>query len=236
MALRCIPTSDAWNSSGHGHCIDDLPILAVTVSWGVFIEMIIWTLPIPMVWRLHTTKSNKIALTGVFALGILDIVVGILRIITIVQLNLEDPTWSEAAPLYWVITEPSISIMVVSLPICRPLYEQLYQWTVRRCIRPCNTSHKTSEKHGSAHDNPENRLEILSGALYSRSVYATASGSLLEAGRNISLGTVADERHQNSLTESEEGRQNMTSDSDEQLQDSIQHCPSQTHVTCGTES
>lgn len=39
--------------------------------WGVVLDIMIWSLPIPRVWSLQMRLALKVALTGVFSLGLL---------------------------------------------------------------------------------------------------------------------------------------------------------------------
>lgn len=69
-------------------------------------------------------RSNKVALTCIFGLGIFDIGVGVGRVITILQVDENDFTWSEVPALEWLAVEPSIAIVVSCMCVCRPLLER----------------------------------------------------------------------------------------------------------------
>lgn len=108
-----------------GHCAPQVPIVTVIAAWGLAIELAIWILPIPISWRLQLPLSSKIALTFIFGLGIFDIGVGIGRLVTVLQVDIKDPTWTEVPALSWLAVEPSIAILVACLCVCRPLLEFL---------------------------------------------------------------------------------------------------------------
>ena len=120
----------------------------------------IWSAPIPMVWNLNTPRSNKIALTAIFAFGFLDIVIGIIRLVTVIIIDFSDASYSEAFAVYWIVIEPSISIMVVSLPLCRPLFNKIFPRRIVEFVRPRITPAKIQEKFAAAapadHINPLN--------------------------------------------------------------------------------
>ena len=132
--MRCIPLSAAWDLSKHGRCIDPGPIFATSSSWSVLTELMIWSLPIPMVWRLNTSRANKIALTSIFAVGFLDIAIGIARVITITRLSMGDPAQSQDTATFWVIIEQSISISVVCAPVCGPFVQKFRHLNIARRI------------------------------------------------------------------------------------------------------
>jgi hypothetical protein len=125
ISVRCVPFSKNWSFTEPGTCLPQIPIVAAVAGWGLAIELAIWSLPIPVSWRLQLPRSSKVALSLIFGLGILDIGVGIGRLVTILQVDEKDPTWSEVPALEWLAIEPSIAIIVACLMVCRPLMEKL---------------------------------------------------------------------------------------------------------------
>ena len=73
--FQCRPLAAFWNRTIlDANCID-LP--RFTIASGVLnllTDVLILCLPIPMVWGLNTTKTQKFTLTGIFLLGILYVV------------------------------------------------------------------------------------------------------------------------------------------------------------------
>jgi hypothetical protein len=124
VSFRCIPFSKNWNITEPGTCLAQVPIVTAVAAWGLAIELTIWALPIPATWRLQMPRSNKVALTLIFGLGIFDIGVGVGRLVTVLQVD-EDFTWSQVPALQWLAIEPSIAIIVACLCVCRPLMEKL---------------------------------------------------------------------------------------------------------------
>lgn len=99
ISVRCIPFSKYWTVTEPGTCLPEIPIVATVAGLGLAIELAIWSLPIPGSWRLQLPRSSIVALTLIFGLGILDIGVGIGRLVTILQVDEKDPTWSEVPAL-----------------------------------------------------------------------------------------------------------------------------------------
>lgn len=83
-----------------------------------------------MSWNLQVPRSSKIALTLIFGLGIFDIGVGVGRLVTVLQVDEKDFTWTEVPAIEWLALEPSIAIIVACLCVCRPLLERVlpYRW------------------------------------------------------------------------------------------------------------
>lgn len=125
-----------------GTCLAQVPIVTAVAAWGLAIELAIWTLPIPASWKLQMPRSNRVALTCIFGLGIFDIGVGVGRVITILQVD-EDFTWSQTPALQWLAIEPSIAIVVSCLCVCRPLLEKLLpkSWRVTLSSRRSGEDH-----------------------------------------------------------------------------------------------
>lgn len=80
-------------------------------------------------------RRNKIAITCIFGLGIFDIGVGVARLVTVLQVDEEDFTWTQVPALIWLSIEPSIAIIVACLCVCRPLMEELLPKRWRRSFR-----------------------------------------------------------------------------------------------------
>lgn len=68
--LMCIPLRYLWDKTVvGGHCFD----LNAYLRWGSFgnivTDIIMLLLPLPVIWRLHTSRNIKIGLTITFATG-----------------------------------------------------------------------------------------------------------------------------------------------------------------------
>ncbi|PQE29897.1 integral membrane protein [Rutstroemia sp. NJR-2017a WRK4] len=74
--LECIPISQSWASApgqGNPHCIDALPMYFSQVYSDVGLDCLIIIVPIPLVWSLQLPFKQKLAVTGIFLLGIITI-------------------------------------------------------------------------------------------------------------------------------------------------------------------
>ena len=69
----CRPFAKNWNPELKGHCGASIPAYICIAALDIFGDLMIITLPMPMIWRLHTSTSNKIGLSLIFALGILSV-------------------------------------------------------------------------------------------------------------------------------------------------------------------
>ncbi|TAQ89247.1 hypothetical protein B7494_g2458 [Chlorociboria aeruginascens] len=126
-AALCTPFRYNWDKSiPNGKCGNQDGIYVAIAAWAIICDGVMWTLPFPVVWKLQLGLGQKLALSGVFALGIIDIVISILRIVELLRIDFEgDVSFTLIYTSIWSITEPSIAIVVGCAPILRPLLEKL---------------------------------------------------------------------------------------------------------------
>ncbi|KAI9721172.1 MAG: hypothetical protein M1828_005279 [Chrysothrix sp. TS-e1954] len=124
VSLRCRPFSKNWYATEPGTCVSQIPIVSTIAGTGVAIELVIWAIPIPNVWKLQMPRKKKIALTCVFGLGIIDIAIGCARLATVLKVNEANLSWSEVPALELIVVEPSVAIAVAGLCVCHPLVDR----------------------------------------------------------------------------------------------------------------
>jgi len=79
-------------------------------------------LPLPVIWKLHTSRNNKVGLTLTFLTGSVGLVTSILRFHDFINSDAEDDgTWTSVSLVTWTIIEPSMYHIAACLPACRPL-------------------------------------------------------------------------------------------------------------------
>ena len=69
--LICRPFAKNWNPSLPGTCGDSVASFLADGIINLIVDLAVITLPMPMIWRLQMSQQRKIALTIVFALGIM---------------------------------------------------------------------------------------------------------------------------------------------------------------------
>jgi UDP-N-acetyl-D-mannosaminuronate dehydrogenase len=60
-----------WDRTKTGHCIPLLPFYIGQASANIALDLVLLVIPIFPIRRLNITSSQKIAVTGIFFLGIL---------------------------------------------------------------------------------------------------------------------------------------------------------------------
>lgn len=64
-------------------CGDSTDLYVAIAAWNIINDVLIWSLPILVVWRFQLPHTHKIVLSAVFALGLFDVAAGAFRIVTI---------------------------------------------------------------------------------------------------------------------------------------------------------
>ncbi len=84
-------------------------------------------MPIPLLWRLRTSRTQKIVLTSIFICGGFVCIVSIIRLVVLFRLDiLADPMWNYVNAALWSATEPSVAICCACLTTLRPLFHVLF--------------------------------------------------------------------------------------------------------------
>ncbi|PQE31756.1 integral membrane protein [Rutstroemia sp. NJR-2017a WRK4] len=80
--LRCIPISDAWSipNGEPRHCIPNNDAEYSYAVTNVLLDAAILSMPAPMIWKLKLPTRQKIAVCGIFLLGIIpESIIGSIR-------------------------------------------------------------------------------------------------------------------------------------------------------------
>lgn len=68
----CKPFAFNWNKElPHGTCIDTSKFYTAQTILGVFFDVVVVALPMPMLWGLQMRVQKKVALTCIFGVGLL---------------------------------------------------------------------------------------------------------------------------------------------------------------------
>jgi hypothetical protein len=70
--FQCIPIYAIWDLEAQrtAKCIDWITVLRLTVVYEVIAETVLFSLPVPIVWKLQMKTSKKIQLMIFFGMGI----------------------------------------------------------------------------------------------------------------------------------------------------------------------
>ncbi|MCJ1351247.1 MAG: hypothetical protein MMC33_001230 [Icmadophila ericetorum] len=136
--LQCVPIDSFWESNVEGKCIK-YGVLSLTGGIiNVVTDVVILTLPMPLLWRLNVSKREKWQVILAFLMGGIAIIISIVRSFYLIRVGSHDPTWNDVAPATWSIVECCVGILSACLPLYRPLYTHLYHRNSSRCTSISN--------------------------------------------------------------------------------------------------
>jgi len=71
--LTCLPVASYWDPAAYPdhRCLPNLPWWYITAAGSIASDLIIFALPIPVLWQLHLPKRQRVSLIGIFGFGFL---------------------------------------------------------------------------------------------------------------------------------------------------------------------
>jgi hypothetical protein len=65
----CLPIERLWNPEVPGKCVNPVYFTTIGSSTLFLTDLMVNIMPLPVIWKLHTTMRRKIELTFIFMLG-----------------------------------------------------------------------------------------------------------------------------------------------------------------------
>lgn len=84
---------------------------------NILLDVIILCLPQARVWKLHLSTTRKVLLSLVFMLGAFVCVVSIVRIVSLLTVDIANLTYTLTVPGIWTLVELNMSIICSCLPV-----------------------------------------------------------------------------------------------------------------------
>ncbi|KAF2640945.1 hypothetical protein P280DRAFT_469620 [Massarina eburnea CBS 473.64] len=135
--LLCIPMERYWHPYLAGKCSNKLVAFTIHAAFSVPSDLIILVIPLIKIWGLqHISGGRKLALTAIFATGLLACASGIMRLYYTTKLqNNNDYTYGMSRVSTWSVAEIASGIICACLPSVPPF--------VRHCIPRLRTLYGT---------------------------------------------------------------------------------------------
>ncbi|KAF2492346.1 hypothetical protein BU16DRAFT_110965 [Lophium mytilinum] len=135
-AFECPKPSDAWSVEilfqGSGSCIDLHPLYYGQAAFNILSDVVILTLPIPVLMRLQMHKNKRLALVGIFSIGFIAVVASTIRVYALhVWATGTDTPYNAAYILVWSQIEINAAIVSASIPSLKPLFRHTFGGTTR---------------------------------------------------------------------------------------------------------
>ncbi|KAL8999018.1 MAG: hypothetical protein Q9169_002016 [Polycauliona sp. 2 TL-2023] len=125
----CTPISDFWDLerivATNMRCIDIIGMDIFTNAWSAFEDLIIWALPIPVLYSLKVPTGRKVGLYTLIGISFVAVACAITRAsVFVIWIRSSDISWNfPMYPLLCVI-ESSVALITSSLPGIYPLFRQ----------------------------------------------------------------------------------------------------------------
>ncbi|KAK5998967.1 hypothetical protein PT974_01351 [Cladobotryum mycophilum] len=158
-ALQCQPTRAWWDRFHPVHpmhpseykcTVDSTKFFYGNAIPTIITDVMMLALPIPYVLRLQLPRGQKVALIGIFLVGIFVTIVSIVRLNYLLHTDLSSPdiTWNFVDVGLWSILEGNIATICACLPFLRPILSKI----------PCgmfNLASIASNKQQQSSSNPK---------------------------------------------------------------------------------
>ncbi|KAI8287583.1 hypothetical protein K4K60_012340 [Colletotrichum sp. SAR11_57] len=109
LIFACDPIAMSWDVTiTEGTCIDRPAIYIATAVANIVSDVMIFSLPIPIVVKLQIPRRQKIGLFFIFAVG-----------------SLLDQTWAISYASLWIIVEANLLIICAALPTLRKFFRHV---------------------------------------------------------------------------------------------------------------
>lgn len=128
--FACSPISEYWDLDSYTifenpACIKVLPFDIFNSAWSAMEDVVLWILPIPILWGLNVSLRRKMGLYLLIAVSAVSVVCAIVRVaVTIVWIRSVDISWNY--PLIPLLTnvEACVAIVTSSMPAIQLLFKR----------------------------------------------------------------------------------------------------------------
>ncbi len=143
--LICRPFAKNWDPLLPGTCGSSTASFLADGIINIVIDLTMIILPMPLVWQLQMSQQRKLALSAVFALGILYVfpsalscfivlmtsdrvcTITIIRVVIAVQFDIDDVTYDIVKVAIVTDLETCMGIIVACLPMFPPTFKKLFR-------------------------------------------------------------------------------------------------------------
>ncbi|EHA27808.1 hypothetical protein ASPNIDRAFT_41753 [Aspergillus niger ATCC 1015] len=132
MGLLCRPLEAFWDASVKGHCFNSSALSYYVNTSNMITDLVIFALPIGVIVRLRTTRSNKIALCIIFSIGFITCGISAARLAFVFAESSSDITWDGVDLGVLSGFESLGGILCANLPIIYRLFRQAAQKVTSR--------------------------------------------------------------------------------------------------------
>ncbi|KAF6225245.1 hypothetical protein HO133_010442 [Letharia lupina] len=126
--FQCVPINAFWaagNPLQSSKCIGILAFNGFNSAWSSLEDLVIWVLPIPVIWKLKVPFSRKMGLWVLVAISSISVVCAIVRMASlIIWMRSIDISWNYPLIPFLSNMEVCVGIMTSSVPAIYPLFRR----------------------------------------------------------------------------------------------------------------
>ncbi|KAF6230615.1 hypothetical protein HO173_011152 [Letharia columbiana] len=126
--FQCVPIDAFWaaeNPLQNSKCIGILVFNGFNSAWSSLEDLVIWILPIPVIWKLKVPFSRKMGLWVLIAISFISVVCAIVRMASlIIWMRSIDISWNYPLVPFLSNMEVCVGLMTSSVPAIYPLFRR----------------------------------------------------------------------------------------------------------------
>jgi len=141
LGLSCLPLAVIVPSMAD-KCLNTVPVWYISQTLNVATDFLIFSVPLPYVYKLTMPTKEKILVFGIFSLGFFTWTISVTRLSYLgAVLTAQDPTWDNVELTLWSVAELNCGILCACLQTLRPLLSRFKICSSylgsdnRRCVR-----------------------------------------------------------------------------------------------------
>jgi hypothetical protein len=122
----CQPFQKNWNPTLPGHCASQNVAFSTIGAFNLITDVMIMVLPLHFIWKLQMSTATKLALYGIFGLGLFISAITIIRIRVLTTVDFLDLPYSMIWAAFWSVTEPALANLNACVPMLRPVFKAAF--------------------------------------------------------------------------------------------------------------
>lgn len=126
--FQCSPVPEFWDSLNtlQSHkCFNILAFDGFNSAWSSLEDLVIWALPIPVIWKLKVPFSRKLGLWVLIAISSISVVCALVRMASlIIWMRSVDISWNYPLIPFLSNMEVCVGLMTSSVPAIYPLFRR----------------------------------------------------------------------------------------------------------------
>ncbi|KAK5988317.1 hypothetical protein PT974_12467 [Cladobotryum mycophilum] len=197
--LRCRPFRRIWELTIEGKCYDIKYFELTSATINLVSDMLMLLLPQRVIWRLQMSKPKKIGVSIVFAIGLLAVVSGALRLYSAVMFyKSPDSTYLSSSFSLWTLAEMTLIFVILCVPSLVKFWNNVWAVsTINQIIcswvrlAPCESAHLPNISSGRTKSPWPCKNRKASGNIYHRQ---TNNPEVVCAGRPVALESISKTR------------------------------------------